>query len=137
MRKIVIFDLDHTVLYQTNRSPYDWRDLSGDQPIQAMLDLMNLMAKEDYYIVLSSGRPERVRPQTEAFLKKHGFCYHRLYLNETPRGKTFEHKERVLMSIRDKGYDVVIAFEDDARCAEMYVSHGVLTLSPLNYQVRK
>ncbi len=132
MRKIVIFDIDNTILTQTNRSPYDWRDLSGDKPIQAMFDLMETMFNSDYYIVLSSGRP-----QTEDWLLKNGACYHKLYLNEIPKSKTVECKERVLMSIREKGYDVAIAFEDDAKCAAMYVNNGVLTLSPLNYQVPK
>jgi len=41
----------------------------------------------------------------------------------------------VLTSIRNNGYEVSIVFEDDARCAAMYIANGVLVLSPLNYQV--
>ena len=135
--KIIIFDIDNTILTQTNRSPYDWRDLSGDKPIPPMRDLIATLQAAGYYIVLSTGRPERVRPQTEAWLLENGICYNKLYLNEVPRGKTVEHKERVLMSIQEKGYEVAMVFEDDARCAAMYVSHGILTLSPLNYQIHK
>jgi FMN phosphatase YigB (HAD superfamily) len=135
--KTVIFDLDNTLLIQTNRSPYDWKDLSGDKPIEAMFELMRLYASVGYYIAISTGRPERVRPQTEDWLKENGAFYHKLYLNEVPRGKTIDHKERVLMSIQEKGYEVIMVFEDDAKCAAMYVSHGVLTLSLLNYQVPK
>ena len=29
----VIFDIDNTILYHTNRSPYNWSDLSGDKLI--------------------------------------------------------------------------------------------------------
>ena len=135
--KIIIFDIDNTILYQTNRSPYNWNNLSGDKPIPAMFELMALFYNSGYYIVLSTGRPERVRPQTEAWLLENGALYHKLYLNEIPKGKTVEHKEGVLMSIREKGYEIAMAFEDDAKCAAMYVANGVLTLSPLNYQVQK
>lgn len=135
--KIVIFDIDNTILYQTNRSPYNWNDLSGDKPIREIFDLIKLMYNNGYYIVLSTGRPERVRPQTEAWLEENGTLYHKLYLNTIPNGKTVEHKERVLKSIQEAGYEITMAFEDDARCAEMYIANGVLTLSPLNYQVHK
>jgi hydroxymethylpyrimidine pyrophosphatase-like HAD family hydrolase len=135
--KTVIFDLDNTLLIQTNRNPYDWKDLSGDKPIEAMFELMRMYANAGYYIVISTGRPERVRPQTENWLKENGAFYNKLYLNEIPRGKTVDHKEKVLISIQEKGYEVIMVFEDDAKCAEMYINHGVLTLSLLNYQVPK
>jgi len=135
MQKTVIFDIDNTILFHTNRSPFDWRDLSGDKPIPSMIELMAILQDAGYYIVLSTGRPERVRPQTEDWLLKNNACYNKLYLNEVPKGKTVEHKERVLTSIRNNGYEVSIVFEDDARCAAMYIANGVLVLSPLNYQV--
>ena len=36
MKKAVIFDLDNTILYQTNRNPFNWSDLSGDVIIPEM-----------------------------------------------------------------------------------------------------
>ena len=36
----VIFDLDNTILYHTNRNPFNWSDLSGDKPIVEMCNLV-------------------------------------------------------------------------------------------------
>ena len=44
----VIFDIDNTILYHTNRSPFDWSDLSGDTLIEGMHNLICMYYDYDY-----------------------------------------------------------------------------------------
>lgn len=135
--KAVIFDLDRTILYHTNRSPFNWTDLSGDMIIPEVRTLMEMLYNQKVEIIFVTGRPERVRVQTEAWLNKHlpNITY-LLYMKEgNPNEHGYVTKEQTLMLIQQGGYEVMMAFDDDQKCAEMYVRNNIITMVPLNYRV--
>ena len=140
--KAVIFDLDNTILYHTNRSPFDWSDLSGDKLIKSIGELMQSLAMQGYIILFVTGRPERVRPQTEAWLVEKledgGLLYDDEYKLFMKQGidytKSYLSKEVTLKKLQEE-YDILIAFDDDNRCADMYVRNGIITMMPMNYKV--
>lgn len=89
MRSIVIFDLDGTLALIEHRQHYvngkkkRWRDFFAacvdDQPNVPLIAILGaLYPIYDIYIV--SGRSDEVRPQTEAWLERHGIRYHRLIM---------------------------------------------------------
>ena len=139
--KAVIFDLDNTILYHTNRSPFDWSDLSGDKLIKSIGELMQSLAMQGYIILFVTGRPERVRPQTEAWLVEKledgGLLYDDEYKLFMKPGieytRSYLSKEATLKKLQ-KEYDIIMAFDDDTRCSDMYVRNGILTMMPLNYR---
>lgn len=135
-KKAIIFDIDNTILYQTNRNPFNWSDLSGDKVIPQMDALIDhILYVGEYSILLVSGRPESTREATQEWLLTNDIPYDKLYLKQgDPMGKSVIHKEATLLEI-EKEFEVFMVFEDDNKCAEMYRSHGIFTLMPLNYKV--
>lgn len=136
MKKAIIFDIDNTILYHTNRNPFNWSDLSGDTLIPAIDELIKTLYL-DYAILLVTGRPDSARENTLEWLLNNDVPYSELYTKSGPeKTKAVIHKEETLKKIREE-YEVVMAFEDDASCADMYVRNGVFTCMPLNYRIIK
>lgn len=136
--KAIIVDIDSTILYHTNRGPFDWSDVSGDKIIPQMDKLLDLLhCSDEFDIFLVSGRPESTRDVTQEYLLDKDVTYNKLFLKQgNPYGKSVEHKEKTLLIIQET-HDVFMAFEDDLVCAEMYKSHGIFTLVPINYAIKK
>jgi len=132
----IIFDLDNTILYHTNRNPFNWNDLSGDKPIVSICNLIYDLMFTGNSVIFVTGRPESVRPQTEQWLRDNNIEYTELYMKQgDPYGKAVTSKLSNLRLIREK-YNVTLAFDDDSKCADMYVEEGIITLQPLNYKVK-
>ena len=130
----VIFDIDNTILYHTNRTPFDWSDLSGDTLIQGMDHLIDMFNFYDYYVIIMTGRPESVRSQTKEWLSKNGIVYDELIMKPEQFEKGFIFKQRELVRLLEN-YDVKFAFDDDQKCANMYKENGVIIFQPQNYKI--
>lgn len=130
----VIFDIDNTILYHTNRSPFNWSDLSGDKLISGMDYLIDMFNFYDYYVVIVTGRPESVRPQTEEWLSENGIIYDSLIMKPEQYEKSFIFKERELKKLLET-YDIKFVFDDDTKCANMYKENGVIIFQPQNYKI--
>lgn len=130
----VIFDIDNTILYHTNRSPFDWSDLSGDILIPGMDYLIDMFNFYDYYIIIMTGRPENVRSQTEEWLSKNGIIYDKLIMKPEQFEKSFIFKQRELVQLSEK-YDVKFVFDDDTKCANMYKENNIIIFQPINYKI--
>ena len=128
----VIFDIDNTILYHTNRSPFNWDDLSGDTLIQGMDYLIDMFNFYDYYVIIMTGRPESVRPQTKEWLSKNNIMYDELIMKPEQFEKGFIFKQRELTQLLED-YDVKFAFDDDPKCAHMYKENGIIIFQPINY----
>lgn len=89
-RDVVVFDVDGTIADETHRAviaPWNLRGTDGagaawdayyagvhdDTPIAAMFSMARALAEFGYRIVLATGRPERLRAATEAWLDRHNF----------------------------------------------------------------
>ena len=130
----VIFDIDNTILYHTNRLPFNWSDLSGDKLITGMDYLIDMFNFYDYYIIIITGRPELVRPQTEKWLTENGIIYDSLIMKLEQYEKGFIFKERELKKLLET-YDIKFVFDDDTKCANMYKENGVIIFQPQNYKI--
>lgn len=133
MKKVVIFDIDNTILYHTNRSPFNWTDLSGDTMIPQVLELMRTLS-EHYYIFLVTGRPDTAREATIEYLIEGNVPCAKLYTKAEAYEKGYIYKERILKEIQEK-YEVLMAFDDDQRCIDMYVRNNIIIMRPMNYLV--
>jgi phosphoglycolate phosphatase-like HAD superfamily hydrolase len=81
MTKAVIFDIDGTLADTTHRlhhikaKPPNWDAFFADDSkgplIEPIRDLARLVAAQNYRIILVSGRTDKVRRETEAWLTKH------------------------------------------------------------------
>lgn len=107
----------------------DWAgffDACGDDlPIEEVARLLSLFDAR-LVIVLLTARPVRVRPQTLRWLERQGIRWDLLIMREEPDyGLGHEFKRRSVEALRQSGYDVVLAFEDDRRNAAMFREEGI------------
>ena len=81
-------------------------------------------------VVLLTGRPHRVQPQTVAWLHRYGLRWDLLVMRS--RGdylQVTEFKQAVVTDLRARGFDLRLAFEDDPSNHAMYVAAGIPCVS--------
>ena len=76
--------------------------------------------------MLLTARPLRVRPQTLAWLERYGLRWDLLIMREHSDWMASAlFKERSVDELRDYGFDLRLAFEDDRRNVSMFHRQGV------------
>ena len=83
-KNTIICDLDGTLCDNAHRVDFavakDWDGfhsrLSEDEPNPSVFYMLQtLLSNTDVDVLLVTGRPETYRPQTQAWLSKHGLCF--------------------------------------------------------------
>lgn len=109
--------------------PKDWDAFFDacvdDEPIPHMVRLMDaLVMHED--VLLVTGRSDRVRDLTEAWLKKYNICHEKLYMRKAGDHRPDDVvKSELLDQILADGYQPVFAFDDRNRVVKMWRERGV------------
>ncbi|HVF13499.1 MAG TPA: HAD family acid phosphatase [Acidimicrobiales bacterium] len=134
----VIFDIDGVLSDATGRQHFlvadpggrkNWRgffDAVGDdallEDVAALLEVID----RDVVVVLLTGRPVRVQPQTFAWLERFGLRWDLLVMRNAGNYQhSPEFKRLTVKELRERGFDIKVAFEDDHRNIEMFRSEGV------------
>ncbi len=132
----VLVDIDGVLSDATNRQHFledqsnrNWRaffDACGDDPlIEEVARLLELL-DGDLSVVLLTGRPVRVQPQTLAWLDRYGVRWDLLIMrNVGDYSAAREFKRGTVSELRTHGFDLRLAFEDDRRNLEMFHEEGV------------
>lgn len=112
-----------------DRSKRNWRaffDACGDDPlIDEVARLLELLDR-DLAVVLLTGRPARVQPQTLAWLERYGVRWDMLIMrNAGDYAAAREFKRQTVGELRAFGFDLRLAFEDDRRNLEMFHEEGL------------
>jgi hypothetical protein len=131
----VVFDVDGVLSDAAGRQHFlegarrDWKaffDACGDDPlVDDVAQLLHLL-DHTLAIVLLTARPERVQPQTLAWLERYNLRWDLLVMR--PRGRqlpALEFKREAVGALREHGFDLRLAFEDDQRNVEMLRAEGV------------
>ena len=131
----VVFDVDGVLSDAVGRQHFiergqrDWDrffDACGDDPvIEEVARLIELLDK-DLTVVLLTGRPLRVQPQTVAWLERYGLRWDLLVMRD--RGDydvVTVFKRFVVEDLRGYGFDLRLALEDDPSNHAMYVAEGI------------
>lgn len=130
----VIFDLDGTLSDSTNREHFikenkwdEFFDACGNDPvIKPVADLLAALFKANYRILIITGRPERVRKNTESWLLRNFIMYDRLYMRKDGDMRpNAEYKNEVLDSIVEP---ITFAVDDNVESARMFRSRGITCL---------
>jgi hypothetical protein len=130
-----VIDLDGVLSDAVSRQHYleaprrDWRaffDACGDDPVieevRVLLDLLD----PDLRVVLLTARPERVHHLTQAWLRRYQIRWDLLVMR--PFGDyelSREFKEASVWDLRQYGFELRLAIEDDRRNVAMFRSEGV------------
>jgi hypothetical protein len=134
----VIFDIDGVLSDATGRQHFleenesgkkNWRgffDACGEDPLLEDVAALVEVVDRDVAVVLLTGRPVRVRPQTMEWLKRNNLRWDLLVMRNAGNYQhSPEFKRLTVKELRELGFDVRVAFEDDHRNIDMFKSEGV------------
>lgn len=131
----MVFDVDGVLSDAANRQHLlepgrrDWDaffDACGEDPLIEEVAVLLGLLDPDLAVVLLTGRPRRVRPQTLAWLERHRLRWDLLVMRDIgdyTAARSF--KRRTVSELRTYGFDIRLAVEDDRRNLEMFRSEGV------------
>ena len=90
-----------------------------------MARLLDLL-EDDLAIILLTGRPVRVRTLTVEWLARHDLRWDLLIMRPGGRGgASRDFKRTTIGQLRDAGFDLRLAFEDDRNNVAMFHGAGV------------
>jgi phosphoglycolate phosphatase-like HAD superfamily hydrolase len=131
----VVFDMDGVLSDAVGRQHFlergrrDWDaffEACGDDPVIEELARVLELLDSRLQVILLTGRPMRVQPQTLAWLERYGLRWDLLVMRA--RGD-YAHvtmfKREAVDELRDYGFDLRLAFEDDPKNFAMFHAEGV------------
>ena len=131
----VVFDVDGVLSDAASRQHYlegdeaDWRgffDACGEDPLIDEVVRLTELLDPELVVVLLTARPLRVRPQTLAWLERYRLRWDLLVMRDMgDYSLAPEFKRTTVRQLRDGGFDLRLAFEDDRRNVDMFHSEGV------------
>lgn len=121
--KTIIFDIDGTLANIDHRLHYaknkDYKrffeQMHLDEPRKAEQQILQaLWHKEEYHIIMLTGRPNTYREKTKMWLAKHSLYYHRLIMRPKEHYKTPDYKWKtdLINALKDTGIEITAIFED-------------------------
>jgi hypothetical protein len=131
----IVFDMDGVLSDAAGRQHYieypypDWEAFfhaCGDDALIGEVARLLEVLDPEHRIILLTARPMRVRPQTLAWLERYDLRWDLLMMREFGdymASETF--KNRSVGELRDYGFDLRLAFEDDPRNVAMFHRQGV------------
>lgn len=131
-----IFDIDGTLADPSERIHYiigdrkDWDSYDAlvhtDKPINAIITLAQVLYETGHEIMLLTGRSDRVRGDTEHWLKTHNVPYHWLIMRADGdrREDTIVKLENLEQFLRNRQKIVQTIFEDRKRLAIAFREAG-------------
>jgi hypothetical protein len=131
----VVFDLDGVLSDAVGRQHFvkgsrrDWDAFfaaSGEDPLIAEVARVLELLDADLRIVLLTGRPIKVQPQTVAWLDRYKLRWDLLVMRpygDYTAARSF--KRTSVAELRAYGMRLELAFEDDRRNLEMFRAEGV------------
>ena len=129
----VIFDIDGVLADAAGRQHYldygDWRsffEACGDDPVIEEIERLLELLDSNLTVILLTGRPRRVAPHTLGWLERYGLRWDVLIMREFGDYSGVDYfKRSVVHVLRETGFDLRLALDDDPKNHAMYVREGV------------
>lgn len=131
----VVFDIDGVLSDAQARQHYielgrrDWHaffDACGDDPLIDEVGRLLELLDPRLRIVLLSGRPIRVQPQTLAWLARYGIRWDLLIMRDVQDYSQVDRFKRIAVhELRARMLEIRLAFEDDPRNRDMFRAEGI------------
>lgn len=137
--RTAIFDLDGTLcnikhrLHHVTDGCRDWEaffeGIPADDLVVPVAAILEALRNDCTEIVLCSGRPEKCRPNTEAWLLDHEIFYSKLYMrpdNDTRPDHVV--KREILDQILADGFEPLVVVDDRQSVVDMWRENGLICL---------
>jgi hypothetical protein len=131
----VVFDLDGVLSDAAGRQhflerPYrDWEaffEACTDDPLIDEVARLLEVIEDSYRVVMLTARPIRVQPNTLAWLTRYELRWDLLIMRDFgDYDASRDFKRRSVVELRQYGFDLRLAFEDDRRNVHMFHQEGV------------
>jgi len=131
----VVFDIDGVLSDAAGRQHFiergrrDWAaffEACGDDPVIEEIERLLELLDPALSVVLLTGRPLRVRPQTLAWLERYRLRWDLLIMRDAgDYSFVTAFKHGVVADLRAYGLDLRLALEDDPANHAMFVAEGV------------
>lgn len=139
MKKAIIVDIDGTISNNVTGRPWFGKGAAeGMLKDEAYINIIDLIKSYaycyDYDILILTGRHKgEEQKATEHWLHNNYMPYNRLFTRD-PRdfSKTSTYKEKVYEEQIKPYYDIVMVFEDNNSCVQMFRSKGLTVMQPQN-----
>ncbi len=135
--RCVVFDLDGVLSDAAGRQHFvnnpsgrkDWVAFfaaCGEDPLVHEVHVLLDLLVPELMVVLLTARPARVLDETLAWLDRYEVRWDLLVMRPDRDGRSArDFKREVVRTLRDAGYELVLAFEDDRRNVSMLHDEGV------------
>ena len=131
----VVFDIDGVLSDAVGRQQFlevgrrNWDaffEACGDDPVIEEIARLLELLDPTLQVILLTGRPLRVRPQTLAWLERYGLRWDLLIMRDWgDYSYVTSFKRSVVEELRAAGFDLRLALEDDPQNHAMYVAEGI------------
>jgi phosphoglycolate phosphatase-like HAD superfamily hydrolase len=131
----VVFDIDGVLSDAVGRQHFlevgrrNWDaffEACGDDPVIEEIARLLELLDPALQVILLTGRPLRVRPQTLAWLERYGLRWDLLIMRDWgDYSYVTSFKRSVVEELRAAGFDLRLALEDDPQNHAMYVAEGI------------
>lgn len=143
-KKVAIIDIDGTIsnpshrLHYITQSPKNYDEFyllaKDDQPITSMISFVKDLSKQ-YYIVFLTGRPERIRQDTENWLNVQGFNKYKLIMRKNhDYRQDYKYKLEHIVKIKSVA-EIAIAIDDRDSVLEMLQNLDVPCLKAITLEI--
>jgi predicted kinase len=137
--RAVIFDIDGTLSDPTHRLHYvtgsakNWPaffdTMDEDSVHEPIRWLLWAIENNDTKIIITTGRPETHREQTEAWLTRNGIGFHALYMRAAADYRPDNVvKAQILDGILADGFEIVLVVDDRQSVVDMWRERGLTCL---------
>ena len=125
----IICDLDGTLALLNGRDPYDASTCINDDVNPRIQYLLDLAASDGKCILLVSGRQDKWRDQTEAWLERHEILYDELWMRKTDDNRNDTIIKHEIWEAEIKGkYNVSFVLDDRNQVVDLWRSLGLTCL---------
>lgn len=132
--KAIICDLDGTLALMDDRNPFDASHADKDRLNESVASTLRLFSKNDYQILLVSGREDRFKEPTVKFLEDHDITYDRLLMRKSKDFRKDSIVKREIYEAVIKGkYYVEFILDDRDQVVDMWRQELGLSCFQVNY----
>jgi hypothetical protein len=134
-RRAVVVDVDGVLADAQGRQHLlDWErrdwdaffDACGDDPVLDEVRTLLALLDETLAVLLVTARPQRVRELTRSWLERHDLRWDLLVMRPNREyAPAVVFKRDVVDELRDQGFELELALEDDPKNRAMYLEAGV------------